>query len=245
MWDDHGDETEGDDHGPGTYTYATDPVHQPGAYDLTSFAVGYDEQNIIFKFTVAGPVENAWDSPNGLSVQTLDVYIDQDGPENGSRLMLPGRNVAFTEDYAWDFAIWLEGWTPGVYVVGDEGLPTQIDAELLIFTDAGQSKVTVRVPKDVLGNTPEDWAYAATLAGQEGYPASGVWRVRDVSPVAEQWRFGGAPEGTNHTRLLDIAWPADAPATQEEMLSGYPTSDADPQTLEPEDFAQVEMLTVP
>ncbi len=236
---------EGDDHGPGAYTYATDPVHQPGAYDLTGFEVGYDEQNIIFKFTVAGPLENVWGSPNGLSVQTLDVYIDQDGPENGSRLMLPGRNAAFSPDYAWDFAIWLEGWTPGVYVVGDEGLPTQIDAELLIFTDPGQGKVTVRVPKDVLGDTPEDWAYAATLAGQEGFPASGVWRVRDVSLVAEQWRFGGAPDDTNHTRLLDIVWPADASPTQEEMLSDYPGSDADPQTLGPEDFAQVEMLTVP
>jgi len=233
---------EGDDHGPGSYAYATDAVHQPGAYDLTSFSAGYDEENIVFKFTVAGPVENVWGSPNGLSVQTFDVYVDQDGPANGSRLMLPGRNVAFTADYAWDFAVWIEGWTSGVYVVGDDGLPTQVDAELVIIADPGQSKVTVRVPKSVLGDDPENWAYAATLAGQEGYPAGGVWRIRDVNPSAEQWRFGGAPDDTNHTRLLDIAWPADATPTQEEMLSTYPASDADPQTLGPDDFAQIEMF---
>jgi alpha-amylase/alpha-mannosidase (GH57 family) len=235
---------EGDDHGPGSYTYATDAVHQPGVYDLTGFSVGYDDEYIVFKFTVAGAVDNVWGSPNGVSVQTFDVYIDQDGPENGSRLLLPGRNVALTPDYAWDLAVWVEGWTPGVYVVGDDGLPTQVDAEMVILADPGQSKVTVRVPKSVLGDDPQNWAYAVTLAGQEGFPAGGVWRIRDVNPASEQWRFGGAPADTNHTRLLDIAWPADAAPTQEDMLSNYPSSDADPQTLGPDDFAQIGMLMV-
>ena len=43
--------------------------------------------------TVAGPVENVWGSPNGLSIQTFDIYIDQDGAGSGARLMLPGRNA--------------------------------------------------------------------------------------------------------------------------------------------------------
>jgi hypothetical protein len=233
---------QGDDYGPGTYTYATDAVHQPGAYDMISFFVGYDEEYIVFKFVLNGPLENVWGSPNGLSVQTLDVYIDQDGPEKGSRLLLPGRNAALSADYAWDLAVWVEGWTPGVYTVGDDGLPTQIDAEIVVIADPGQSKVTVRVPKSVLGDDPENWAYAATLAGQEGYPSAGVWRIRDVNPVAEQWRFGGARDDTNHTRLMDIAWPADATPTQAEMLEDYPSSDADPQTLGPDEFGQVGML---
>jgi len=232
----------GDDHGPGTYTYASDAVHQPGAYDLSSFSVGYDEETIVFKFTVAGPVENVWGSPNGLSVQTFDVYVDQDGPENGSQLLLPGRNLALDADHAWDFAVWIEGWTPGVYVVGDDGLPTQVDAELVIIADPGQRKVTVRVPKSVLGDDPQNWAFAAVLSGQEGFPSAGVWRIRDVNPNAEQWRFGGARDDANHTRVLDIAWPAGATPTQEEMLSDYSSSDADPQTLGPEEFGQIGML---
>ena len=102
----------------------------------------------------------------------------------------------------------------------------------------------MRVPRSVLGDDPENWAYAATLAGQEGFPAGGVWRIRDVNPAAEQWRFGGAPDDSNHTRLLDIAWPAASTPTQEEMLSDYPSSDADPQTLGPDDFAQIGMFKV-
>ncbi|NIV29514.1 MAG: hypothetical protein GWN58_08380, partial [Anaerolineae bacterium] len=60
-----------------------------------------------------------WGSPNGLSIQTFDIYIDQDGPGSGARLMLPGRNAALSPEFGWDYAIWVEGWYPGIYVPGD------------------------------------------------------------------------------------------------------------------------------
>jgi len=235
----------GDDDGPGTYTYPQDAVFQPGAFDAQTFSVSYDDDNIVFRLTLAGPLQNVWNSPNGLSVQTVDIYIDQDGPENGARMLLPGRNAALTEDYAWDYAIWAEGWTPGVYVPGDEA-PVQIDTELVIISDPGQSKITIRVPRAVLGDDPENWAYAVVVLGQEGFPSSGVWRVRDVSVTAEQWRFGGAPTNTaNHPRILDVVWPAGGPVfTQAEALSDYPPA-TDLVGLTPDDFAQLPMFVVP
>ena len=82
-----------------------------------------------------------------------------------------------------------------------------------------------------------------TYSGQEGFPATGVWRVRDVESQAAQWRFGGGPADTNHTRIIDLAWPAGATPTQEEMLSAYPPSqEADMDALGPGDFAQVRIL---
>jgi len=231
-----------DDHGPGPYTYPSDGVFKPGVFDITTFSVGYDDTNIVFRLTLAGPLENAWGSPNGLSVQTVDIYIDQDGPSSGARLLLPGRNAALAPDYAWDYAIWAEGWSPGVYVPGDEA-PTQVDAEMFVIADPGQSKITIKVPKVVLGDDPQNWAYAAAVLGQEGFPTSGVWRVRDVAEEAAQWRFGGAPtDTTNHTRIIDLAWPADATLSQEQMLSKYPSSQETAGRLGPDDFAQVGML---
>ena len=144
----------------------------PGSYDILNFQVGSDAENVIFKFTMAGPVENSWGSPNGLSVQTFDIYIDTDGDGEGGVALLPGRNLALEEGSAWDFAITVEGWEAGVFVPGDGG-PERIAAasDLLIVADPGQQKVTVRVPMTILGANPETWRYAAMVLSQEGYPS--------------------------------------------------------------------------
>nr|MBC8263745.1 hypothetical protein [Anaerolineales bacterium] len=90
---------------------------------------------------------------------------------------------------------------------------------------------------------PASWRYLAVVMGQEGYPSGGVWRIRDVNVEAAQWRFGGAPDDTNHTRIIDVARPAGATPTQEEMLSSYPPSqEANMDMLGPDDFAQLQMI---
>ena len=38
-----------------------------------------------------------------------------------------------------------------------------------------------------------DIGYSMVVLSQEGFPSSGVRRVRDVMPTAEQWRVGAAP----------------------------------------------------
>jgi alpha-amylase/alpha-mannosidase (GH57 family) len=235
---------EKDDHGPGTYTYPKDVVFAPGNFDILNFQVGFDENNIVFKITTRGPIDNPWGSPNGLSVQTFDIYIDTDGNGQGGAAMLPGRNLAFQEGFAWDFAITAEGWESGVYTPDPEG-QQQIatSSDFVIQTDPGQQKVTIRVPKTILGENPQEWQYAAAVLGQEGYPAGGVMRVRDVNPSAEQWRFGGAPVGaTNHTRVIDIVWPT--AGEQETFLSDFAASSAVQTELTTADFAKIPMLAV-
>jgi len=86
---------------------------------------------------------------------------------------------------------------------------------------------------------------AVVLLGQEGYPATGVWRVRDVEPTAKQWRFGGGPEDINHTRIMDVAWPKGETPTQEEMLSKYPSiGTGNVDDLSPDGLAQLQMVKV-
>ena len=236
----------GDDHGPGSYTYPQDGVFKPGNFDLLTFTVGYDDNNIVFQFVLAGPVENVWNSPNGLSVQTLDIYIDQDGPGGGgARLLLPGRNASLPEGDGWEHVVWAEGWTPGLFKAGADGKPVQVNATFTIVADPVQRKVTIRVPKAVLGDNPQDWRYLAVVLGQEGFPPAGVWRVRDVEAEAAQWRFGGGPGDTNHTRIIDIAWPAGKTPTQEEMLGAYkPSQETNLSNLGPDGFAVVRMVGV-
>ena len=233
----------GDDTGPGTYTYPTDAVFQPGNFDITNFQVAADDENVIFRFTMAGPVDNVWDGANGLSLQTFDIYVDQDGDGEGGVAFLPGRNLSLAEGSAWDYAITVEGWESKIFTPGDEG-PTEIagPGDFAVITDPGQQKVTVRVPKSILGDTPEAWRYAAVVMSQEGFPSGGVLRVRDVGVAAEQWRIGGAPAGsTNHTRVLDLVWPE--AGQQEAWLSDFAPSTAAQGELTGEEFAHVELLT--
>jgi hypothetical protein len=245
---------EGDDHGPGSYVYPTDAVFGPHAYDLTEFVVAEDDNNLVFRFTFAGPLNNDWGAPNGMGIHTLDVYID--AVQGGERKLLPGRNAALPEGSGWEFAIWAEGWTPGLYgpptADAPQPVPLGDGSTLNILSDPGQRRITIRVPKKALAESldlsidalnPASWGYLGVVLGQEGYPASGVWRVRDIEPTAQQWRFGGAPTGINHTRIIDVAWPKDQAPTQEEMLGDYATVESgDLDDLSADDVVQLQTV---
>jgi alpha-amylase/alpha-mannosidase (GH57 family) len=236
----------GDDHGPGKYTYPTDPVFGAQAFDLKTFKVAYDEKNMIFKFAFNGPVPNPWGSPNNLAIQTLDVYVDKDpGGGTGARMLLPGRNASVAKGFGWEVAIWAEGWTPQIIAPDPKTLePKQVTGvNFKVIVDPASNAVTLRVPRTTFGDgDPTKWAYAGAVLGQEGYPSTGVWRVRDVTASSEQWHFGGAPADFNHTRIIDLAWPVGVTPTQEEMLSTYITSNADSAQLTVDDFPQIQML---
>jgi carbohydrate-binding DOMON domain-containing protein len=81
---------------------------------------------------------------------------------------------------------------------------------------------------------------AVAVYSQDGYGPNGI---RDVLPVAERWRIGGAPEGvTNYTRVMDYLWPEGRTPTQEEMLSNYPPQSGFTGDLSADEFPQVEMF---
>ncbi|MCL5428819.1 MAG: glycoside hydrolase [Chloroflexi bacterium] len=236
---------EGDDYGPGTYTYPQDVVFNAGNFDILNFQVGEDGENVVFKFVVRGPVDNPWGSPNGLALQTFDIYIDTDHDGVGGKALFPGRNLALEGPFAWDFGIHAEGWTAGIYVPSEEDGISQVasSSDFQILADSGQRKITIRVPKSILGDNPEDWAFTAMVLSQEGFPSGGVMRVRDVLPIAEQWRIGGGPVGaTNHTRVMDLVWPA--PGFQEEWLSSFAPSSLPQTELTASDFARIPMLEI-
>lgn len=239
----------GDDHGPGSYIYPTDKVFEPGVYDLDTFTVAHDEKNLIFKFKLYGPISNVWGSGINLSVQTFDIYMDTDpGAGTGAQLLLEGRNAALEQGGGWDYAIWVEGWHQKVLTPDEKGKPVEMSGTpVKVIVDAPNRQVTIRVPKSIFGKgiDPTTWGYVGLLLSQDGFPSSGVRRVRDVKPQAEQWRIGGGPPDTNHTRIIDLAWPIDSTPTQEELLSDYPPSqEPNMDILSPDDFCQLSMLRV-
>ena len=238
----------GDDDGPGTYEYPTDVVFAESVFDVEYFSVGYDSQNLVLTFDFVGPVENGWNSPNGLSVQTLDVYIDVDpGAGTGARLLMPGRNAALEAGNGWEYAIWAEGWTPQVVQVDPDTLEPKEYSEatggMTIAVDQAKGEVVVRVPLSFLpAGDPAEWGYAAAVLGQEGYPTEGVWRVRNVSLYAAQYIFGGASGDSNHTRIIDLILPEGQTPTQEDWLSNYESINGSVDDMTADDFAQIPIL---
>src|SRR5512139_909097 len=93
----------GDDKGPGTYTYPTDAVYSAGSFDLVSFEVG-DGDNPDFKVTVNDRLADPWGMGVGFATQMVFIFIDKD-PGKGHTKSLPGLNVDFAPDSAWDKVI--------------------------------------------------------------------------------------------------------------------------------------------
>jgi len=238
-------DSEGDDYGAGAYVYPTDAVFEPQVFDIDTFQVSYNDTYVLFDFTFFGPVTNPWGSSIDLSLQTMDVYVDTDpGSGSGSRVLLPGRNLGLEAGYGWDIAVWAEGWYPQVLAPdATTGEAMNTNTEIKILVDPAANKVTLRVPRSVFGDSsPDSWAYAAVVLSQEGYPSTGVWRVRDVSKNAEQWRLGGAPGGNNHTRVVDMVWAQGNTPDQAALLSNFTPNDKPQAELSLEDFALIPMF---
>jgi alpha-amylase/alpha-mannosidase (GH57 family) len=234
----------GDDHGPGSYTYPEDPVFIPGSYDITNFQVGTSGEDFVFTFDVDAPIYNAWGSPNGLSIQTFDIYIDKDpGAGTGSRELIDGRNASLPEGDGWEYGVTVEGWYPAIYVTQPDGTTEETTPTFKVIVVGDKGRVIIRVPQVLFGDgDPANWGYAAMVLSQEGYPAAGVRRVRNVDPQAAQWRFGGGPDDVNHTRVIDLVW--SEAGVQEQMLSDYlGVSGVSVDELGPDDFGKVPLLT--
>ena len=229
-----------DDFGPGSYTYPTDSVFTHGSYDLTAFSVGLSGDELVFEFSMASPIANPWDSPVGLSVQTFDVYIDTDGVAgSGARMFIDGRNAAIASPGGWERALTVEGWEPALFTAtSDEDVnETEPTMTTLVFGDEGM--VVVRISRDLFPEgDPSTWGYAVAVMSQEGFPSPGVRRIRDVEPVAQQWRIGGGDGSINGTRILDILWPVEG--DQDMMLTAPVTiTSGTIDDFTPDDFAQL------
>lgn len=204
---------QGDDHGPGSYVYPTDPVFEPGVFDLKGFEVSVGEEVINFRFAIYGPLSNPWGSPNGLALQTFDIYIDTDGqPGSGLTELLEARNASLAPGFGWEYALTVEGWSPQLFAA-ESGRPRKVVAPVRVVVNPAQGVVTARLSREVLPGDPAGWRYAVALLSQDGF-AQG--RVRAVQERAEQWRIGGG--SPTSPRILDLLWPEGSQPTQEEQL---------------------------
>jgi len=140
---------QGDDHGPGSYTYPTDSAFTPGGFDLTAMDVYRDGDTVRFVTSVASEVTNPWGA-NGMSTQRLNLYLRAAGAADVAgtdevTALLPGTNTFAAG--AWDLAIVGDGrnegaaYGPGVYDAEGTRLGpvalTVVGNRIILSVDAG------------------------------------------------------------------------------------------------------------
>lgn len=242
----------GDDNGPGTYTYPTDPVYTAGSFDLLDLQIKDVGDNVEFRVTVNATIEDPWNSPdwggNGFSVQMVQIYIDKDHTAgSGFTETLPGIYARFAPEEAWDKVVMVS--PQGRARVGQEidlKAPTFKDAVVVPARTAALGRTLVAtVSKADLGGAPQPgWGYQALVQSNEGFPDANEVLSRKVNEYAGPHRFGGGTDYNCDPHVMDLLFTpaAGAPAEtegQHKALSGYVCGE------DPTDPAQNTLATVP
>ncbi len=160
---------EGDDHGPGTYTYPTDSVFKPGVFDLLRFRMLEQADSYVMEFYFKDLGGNPWNGPNGFSLQIIEVYLDFKEGGNSSAIKMfpdgPGANVNLDPDHPWDVAFRIAGWDYGNLIVLPNG--TTIQGEMQISADPTKNAIVVKLPKKYLPGVSDYGLYASVLVGSQ------------------------------------------------------------------------------
>ena len=212
----------GDDYGPGDYVYPYDGVFTPGSFDITRFRVYDQGANIVFEVEIDGEIEDPWGSGAGFSLQSIDIYIDQDGtPGSGATWALERRNVSFSSSSAWEYMIWCQPPFDGfeTFVLDEYG--GTYTSGVSVDVDQGDDVIAITAPKSVLGSPDSGWRYTVLILGQNGYEPG---RVRPVRKFADSWAFGGGDDGQSDGNVIDMV--AESGVSQESLLANY-----SPQTM--------------
>ncbi|WP_461866565.1 glucodextranase DOMON-like domain-containing protein [Thermococcus sp.] len=216
---------EGDDYGPGTYTYPKDKVFSKGDFDLLRFRMLEQTNYYVMEFYFKKLGDNPWNGPNGFSLQIIEVYLDFKKGGNTSAIKMfpdgPGSNVQLDPSHPWDIALRIAGWDYGNIIL----IPGQkpIQGEMKISADPTKNAIIVKVPKKYIKISDDYGLWGDVLVGsQDGY---GPDKWRPVAVKAEQWKCGGADTQAVIAgvapRVMDLLAPQGFKPTQEEQLKSY------------------------
>lgn len=198
----------GDDDGPGTYVYPTDAVYTRGAFDLVAFQLTPNGARTEAAVTVNSDLEDPWSTGNGFAIQMAFIFIDKDGkPGSGHTEGLPGLNITFAADSAWEKVIVLSPLAPA-RIKGEVEQKTgalQKDIVIPSRTRGAGRKILATLDTEALGpGDPATWSYQVILQSSESFPSGTDLLVRKVNEYEGQHRFGGGHDMDCDPHVLDL-----------------------------------------
>jgi carbohydrate-binding DOMON domain-containing protein len=199
----------GDDNGPGSYTYPTDAVYKPGSFDLTQFCLKTRGKKADLEVTVNSTLEDSWRMGGGFSVQMVFIFI-RTGDKEGSGFTkgLPGLNISFAPNSAWDKCVILSPQPASrVKTEIDAKVPADMKSSVIVpdRTKGAARTITGTVDLAALGSgDPATWGYQVCMQSNEGFPTSTDLLTRKVNEYEGQHRFGGGNDGDCDPQVMDV-----------------------------------------
>lgn len=203
----------GDDDGPGTYVYPTDPVYKPGSFDLTRVEIRDQGDKLQIKVHLKVRLEDPWKSRdwptrgNGFSLQMAFLFVDQDHQKgSGHQEGLPGLNVAFQEEARWEKVVVIspQGNTRLKSEINTKARDLKGDIVLPTKVKVSGKKIIATVSKKDLGDPQAGWGYQLVMQSNEGYPAKDALLTRPVNQSRGEHRFGGGRDDDCDPHVIDI-----------------------------------------
>ena len=212
---------EGDDNGPGTYTYPLNEIfkNKGRLFDLVSFTMLDSGENYIMQFKMRSIGGNPWNGPNGISFQILEFYLDYKDGGSKETINEKGPMVQLDPSHKWDVALRIAGWSYGNFIAFPDGKSVQ--GELGIQVDPQKNLITVTLPKKYVELSSSYKPYIAILSGsQDGY-SPGYFRT--VNVTASEWAGGGANSEVFNASVSPNVYDIFVLTgkTQQEILSSY------------------------
>jgi glucoamylase len=176
----------GDDNGPGTYQYPTDPQFHAGAFDLTRFQVLSDGTFAYLRATLSN-LDPTFGQTDGA--QLLDVYVHVPGAASTStQAPFPSRNYTIAPSGAWSQRLEVQGFASPVWVnAGGSSVGTA--SVLAVQAD---KTITIKLPEAQFGTPASGWGFSVVLTGQDGFSPD---QARAFTPTAGAFSFGVCASG--------------------------------------------------
>jgi carbohydrate-binding DOMON domain-containing protein len=213
------DDPEGDDTGPGTYTYPANLTK--GQFDATQ--VDIDTTADAWEFTThLGVQDNQFGNDAGFSAHVIQLYLqDPNAPDDvsASATPRPGMVSSFQEGYHYRVHIQAGA---SVLETADQD-PTaegyEPVAEISASGDTENNTISFTLPKEhIASDSLSELKGAMMTFSQDGFGTAGI--RQGFGQEAADWSFGGAKADTAETapRILDLIGP-DNIVNQSESLS--------------------------
>jgi carbohydrate-binding DOMON domain-containing protein len=202
----------GDDFGPGSYTYPTDPVYMPGSFDLLGMQVEDKGSTIEFTVNLGAKIEDPWDSKswdgNGFSLQMIFIFIDTDHKKgSGFCKGLPGLNIGFVEDSCFEKVVIISP-QPKSRLLSEINAKAKEFKNAIIIpkkTKPAGKSLSATIEKSALGSgSIKSYGYQAVVQSNEGYPDKNDLLTRKVNEMRGQHRFGGGSDFNCDPHVIDI-----------------------------------------